>query len=78
MATQDDVYNGYFLPEGTVILPNQWLMLHDPTLYPDPDEFKPERFLPTDENGNPKKVQMDPRKIAFGFGRRYVVISENI
>lgn len=22
--TQDDVYKGYFLPKGTVILPNQW------------------------------------------------------
>lgn len=46
------------------------LMLHDPELYSDPYEFRPERFLPTDENGKPQKVPMDPKKIAFGFGRR--------
>src|SRR5579863_7015604 len=41
-------------------------MLHDPALYPDPDAFKPERFL--NANGS---VRDDPvLTSAFGFGKR--------
>ena len=36
----------------------------DPSIYPDPTEFRPERFL----GENP---QLDPREYAFGGGRRY-------
>ncbi|KAI5119817.1 hypothetical protein M0805_006950 [Coniferiporia weirii] len=68
--TEDDVYNGYFLPKGTIIIPNQWLFLHDPEVYPDPDAFKPERHLSTYQGGPDTKLSRDPRKIAFGFGRR--------
>lgn len=42
-------------------------MSHDPENYHDPFTFKPERFL--EENG--RKPELDPRTIAFGFGRRY-------
>jgi cytochrome P450 len=38
-------------------------MLKDPRIYKDPELFNPERFL----GRNP---ETDPRKIAFGFGRR--------
>ena len=41
-------------------------MLHDPALYPDPDAFKPERFLNADGS-----VRDDPvLTSAFGFGKR--------
>ena len=77
----DDVYQGMRIPKGATIIPNAWYaaplrpeilltanrgMLHDEEEYPDPLEFRPERFLP--EEG--KKIPMDPSKIAFGFGRR--------
>jgi cytochrome P450 len=41
-------------------------ILHDPKIYPDPEEFKPERFL--NEDGS---VRDDPTlSLAFGVGRR--------
>ncbi|TFY79222.1 hypothetical protein EWM64_g4794 [Hericium alpestre] len=40
--------------------------LHDKKAYKDPFEFRPERFLPS-ENHEPER---DPRYFAFGFGRR--------
>ncbi|KAI6017134.1 cytochrome P450 [Pisolithus marmoratus] len=62
----DDIHNGYYIPKGTLVLSNTWAMLHDPSMYPDPMEFNPDRFLPGE--GNP--VPTDPRNICFGFGRR--------
>lgn len=62
--TEDDVYNGVFLPKGSVVMPNVWHMLHDPAIYPDPDAFKPERYGGLDSEM--KKVT----DLAFGFGRR--------
>jgi len=66
MLTEDDTYNGYFFPAGTIVVPNQWAMLHDPNEYPEPFSFKPERFLSQDG----RSPARDPTKIAFGFGRR--------
>jgi cytochrome P450 len=41
-------------------------ILHDPELYPDPEEFKPERFLNKDGS-----VRDDPKlALAFGVGKR--------
>ena len=41
-------------------------ILHDPKVYPDPEEFKPERFL--NEDGT---VRDDPTlSFVFGFGKR--------
>lgn len=62
-VTQDDEYLGYCIPKGASIVPNIWAMMHNPELYPDPMVFSPDRFM---EPLN----QMDPRKVAFGFGRR--------
>lgn len=39
-------------------------MCRDPKVYPDPLEFRPQRFL------DPENRQQDPRQIVFGFGRR--------
>jgi cytochrome P450 len=64
---QDDVYKGYMLPKGSVVVPNSWAMLHDEAVYPDPFSFKPERFL---KNGQINKEVRDPIHMAFGYGRR--------
>ncbi|KAG1788381.1 cytochrome P450 [Suillus variegatus] len=65
-ATEDSIYNGYYIPKGSLILANLWFMLNDPLTYPNPSQFSPERFLANDG----KKPQTDPYTICFGFGRR--------
>ena len=42
-------------------------MLHNENEYPDPFDFKPERFI---KDGQLDSNIRDPALIAFGFGRR--------
>ena len=53
---------GFSYPEGVVLIPNAYLVHHDPDIYPDPYAFRPERFL--DES--PGTYTWIP----FGGGRR--------
>ncbi|KAI1809557.1 cytochrome P450 [Poronia punctata] len=41
----DDQFRGYRLEKGTRILPLDWAFLRNPRKYPDPDNFRPERWL---------------------------------
>ncbi|TFK41796.1 cytochrome P450 [Crucibulum laeve] len=65
---EDDTYDGYSFPAGTVFIANGWAMLHDEVEYPDPMVFKPERFL--DKSGQMNHNIRDPNTMAFGWGRR--------
>jgi len=65
-STKDDEYEGYFFPKGTLIIGNAWSILHDPEMYPEPEEFRPDRFL---KDGKPNPDVKDPQA-AFGYGRR--------
>ncbi len=42
--------------------------MHDPTEYPDPADFRPERFI---HDGKIDTTVRDPFTIVFGSGRRY-------
>lgn len=64
--TEDDVCEGYFIPKGSMLFANVWHFTHDPDVYSDPEEFKPERFLVA--NGH--EPEPEPDKFVFGFGRR--------
>lgn len=51
-------------------------MQRDRSLYPDPEVFKPERFL--DEFGGLKPTLPETHgqgHVTFGFGKRYVILS---
>ncbi|KAK0610802.1 cytochrome P450 [Immersiella caudata] len=63
VATDDIQVNSYHIPKGAYILPAVWWFLHDPEVYPDPESFDPERFLPP-------RNEPDPGTEAFGYGRR--------
>ncbi|KAI0088550.1 cytochrome P450 [Irpex rosettiformis] len=68
-ATEDHWYEGYFIPKGCLVIGNIW----DPSLYPDFDTFRPERFLDASgkETAPPDTHQMGHS--SFGFGRRTCV-----
>ncbi|KAF8973003.1 cytochrome P450 [Flammula alnicola] len=66
--SEDNYYKGYFIPKGTTVFGNIWAMTHDEEFYPDPFNFKPERFFDLDG-----KLNDDDRVLAYGFGRRVCV-----
>lgn len=65
-STVEDSVLGYRIPNGSTILPNIWWFMHDPSVYPEPFTFRPERFIETPTH----KAEPDPRNWSFGFGRR--------
>jgi cytochrome P450 len=45
-------------------------MLRDPELFPEPDTFRPERFLTSNVNEDDLSSRMRDFTLPFGFGRR--------
>ncbi|KIP10341.1 hypothetical protein PHLGIDRAFT_101482 [Phlebiopsis gigantea 11061_1 CR5-6] len=62
-STEDDEYNGMFIPKGSTILMNTTALVTDERVYKNPHLFMPERYLP--EHGEPL-----PMNATFGNGRR--------
>jgi hypothetical protein len=60
---REDVYEGYRIPKGSIVISNILSISRDKEMYPDPLEFRPERFIGP-------SPQTDPRKFVFGFGGR--------
>ncbi|EJF59311.1 cytochrome P450 [Dichomitus squalens LYAD-421 SS1] len=65
-TSDDDVYEGYDIPKGTIVMPNVWSIAFAKIGPYDPSEFVPERFLETTG-----AAPIDPMTSwAFGFARR--------
>ncbi|KAJ3562870.1 hypothetical protein NP233_g9312 [Leucocoprinus birnbaumii] len=64
-TARDDVYNGKIIPKGSMICANLWLIFHDPDIFPEPNTFKPERFL-GDEGARAREIL----NMVWGLGRR--------
>ncbi|XP_010472320.1 PREDICTED: cytochrome P450 81D11-like [Camelina sativa] len=61
MPSDDCMLAGYDVPRGSMLLVNIWAMHRDPSIWEDPEMFKPERF----ENEKQKQ-----KLLSFGIGRR--------
>ncbi|KAF8662701.1 hypothetical protein AX16_001143 [Volvariella volvacea WC 439] len=61
-VTEDDTYEGMFIPKGTTIFANIYAMTQDEEMFPEPNIFRPERFI-----DNPSLQSLT---FLFGFGRR--------
>ncbi|EMD36534.1 hypothetical protein CERSUDRAFT_66107 [Gelatoporia subvermispora B] len=66
-TTEDDEYEGYLIPKGSIVMANTWAILHDPEEYPDPERFFPDRFI---KDGKLNPAVRDPSTASFGYGRR--------
>ncbi|KAG2155266.1 cytochrome P450 [Suillus bovinus] len=66
-TTNDDIYGGYFIPKGTVVIVNQWALSRDEDVFPDASRFDPTRHLTADGQ---LKDQHFVNHFAFGHGRR--------
>jgi len=66
-VTQDDVYQGHFIPAGATVVQNIWAICRDPSIYPNPETFDPDRFL---KDGKIDPSVLNPEDRIFGAGRR--------
>ncbi|XP_020223581.1 cytochrome P450 78A3 [Cajanus cajan] len=68
LAITDTTIDGYHVPAGTTAMVNMWAIGRDPSVWVDPLQFKPERFL----NGESEfsVFGSDLRLAPFGSGRR--------
>ncbi|KAG2136927.1 cytochrome P450 [Suillus bovinus] len=64
-TTQDVIWENYCIPAGTTVLGSNWAISRDSDVYPDPDVFKPQRWM-NDQGG----LRDDLTFFFFGFGRR--------
>ncbi|KLO05954.1 CyP450 monooxygenase [Schizopora paradoxa] len=65
-TTEEDVYRGYRIPAGTMVMANAWAISCNEESFPDPLDFKPERWL----HRNSETDSLRPDEFAFGYGRR--------
>ena len=63
VAASDTQLQGFLIPKGTILVSNMWRISRDPKLWPEPEKFKPERFL--DDEGQSFKPE---EFIPFGVG----------
>ncbi|OAX31628.1 cytochrome P450 [Rhizopogon vinicolor AM-OR11-026] len=64
-TTKDVIWENYCIPAGTTVFGNHWAISRDPEVYPEPDAFKPERWI-NDEG----RLRDDLKFFVYGFGRR--------
>jgi len=74
-STEDDWYEGMFIPKGTVCVANVWHLNRDPEIYgEDAHHFNPARHLDAKgEIGPGPPDTKEESHVTYGFGRRLCV-----
>ncbi|KAL8704536.1 MAG: hypothetical protein Q9201_002310 [Fulgogasparrea decipioides] len=72
-ADKDDYYCGRLVPKGAGVIPNLTALHQDTELYPNADNFEPDRFRSHDLSSAASAVHPDYHQrdhFNYGFGRR--------
>ncbi|OIT03866.1 cytochrome p450 78a7 [Nicotiana attenuata] len=69
-TTDVQLSNGMVVPSHTTTMVNMWAITHDPDVWENPLEFKPERFMEVEGGANVDVRGGDLRLAPFGAGRR--------
>jgi cytochrome P450 len=72
-ATQDDWYEGMFIPKGSIIMVNWWALHYDPNRWDHPEKFDPDRMEGHTMSAAEEAASGDPldrSHFAYGGGRR--------
>lgn len=67
-SSEDCIVAGYYVPAGTRLFLNLSKLQRDPRVWPEPDEFRPERFFTTHKGVDVKGQHFE--LLPFGAGRR--------
>lgn len=67
-----EVYDmmGYALPPGTIVATQGWSMHRDPSVFPSPETFLPERWLENSSTPSDHLSTMAAHMMPFGIGSR--------
>ncbi|KAG1813846.1 cytochrome P450 [Suillus subaureus] len=68
-TTKDVIWESYYIAAGTTVYGNTWAICRDPEVFPEPDAFKPQRWI--NDQG---LLRDDLTNFIYGFGRRSVFI----
>ncbi|XP_057974035.1 cytochrome P450 CYP82D47-like [Malania oleifera] len=67
-SIEDCIVGDHHIPAGTRLIVNLWKIHRDPQVWPNPDEFRPERFLTTHKDVDVRGQNFE--LIPFSSGRR--------
>lgn len=73
LVQEDDEYNGYYIPKGSVVHAIDLAIARDPVLYPDGETYNPARWLEPEYPTYQEPLSVHPRLVGhhgFGRGRR--------
>ncbi|KAL2844133.1 cytochrome P450 [Aspergillus pseudoustus] len=70
-STSPCMYNGYRIPSDAFITPFQWAINRDPSVFADPHEFRPQRWIDDAAIDHRASNTLPlPAPALFGFGKR--------
>ncbi|KAJ8090227.1 hypothetical protein PM082_018823 [Marasmius tenuissimus] len=62
-VSEDTTYKGYFIPKGAAVFGNIWALQMDEKRFPEPRQFKPERWLNSSDGGTkPVRLRGGPER----------------